>query len=53
MARLINTVTMTTDGVTDVGECYVAEGGQARASAVSMIVTGQSTRKPQRRSLYP
>ena len=31
MGRLINTTTMTVDGVTDVGEWYVAEGAHDRA----------------------
>ena len=31
MSRLINTTTMTVDGVTDVGEWYVSEGGHNRA----------------------
>jgi dihydrofolate reductase len=32
MSRLINTTTMTVDGVIDVGDWYVAEGGHDRAS---------------------
>ncbi len=32
MSRLINTTTMTVDGVTDVGEWYVSEGGHDRAA---------------------
>lgn len=32
MSRLINTTTMTVDGVTDVGEWYIAEGGHDRAA---------------------
>lgn len=40
MARLINTVTMTTDGVTDVGEWYVAEGGHSHASREQFVDAG-------------
>jgi dihydrofolate reductase len=32
VSRLINTTTMTVDGVTDVGEWYVSEGGHDRAA---------------------
>ena len=32
MSRLISTTTMTVDGVTDVGEWYVSEGGHDRAA---------------------
>lgn len=32
MSRLINTTTMTVDGVTDVGDWYVSEGGHDRAA---------------------
>jgi dihydrofolate reductase len=32
VSRLINTTTMTVDGVTDVGEWYVSEGGHNRAA---------------------
>ena len=31
MARLINTTALTVDGLTDVGDWYVAEGGHDRA----------------------
>jgi dihydrofolate reductase len=48
VSRLINTVTMTVDGVTDVGEWYVAEGGHDGASRAQFdgaagMVVGRTT----------
>lgn len=37
MGRLINTTTITVDGVTDVGKWYVADGGHDRASLDQFI----------------
>ena len=39
MSRLINTTTMTVDGVTDVGDWFVSEGGHDRAARDQFIGT--------------
>ena len=48
MSRLINTTTMTVDGVTDVGEWYVSEGEHDRAAREQFVgaagmVVGRTT----------
>ncbi len=54
MSKLVSTVTMTVDGVTDVGAWYVAEGGHDRASreqfdgAAGMVIVGRRTKGSRR-----